>query len=228
MLSINISETWKKSFPGAYIGVLEVDNVDNSKRPTPLDARKKKMEIELRDKYASFTRADLVALHTMQAYRSYYKKFRKTYHVQLQLESVLHKGKTLPNLSPLVDAGFMVELETLILTAGHDVGAIESPVSIEASTGTEDFTRMNGSRITLKPHDMIMSDAKGVICTVIYGQDQRTPISVKTRRALYVAYVPAGIEKAMVYDHLKKIKEYVFLFAPHAVVEQIKVYGADE
>lgn len=228
MLTINISETWKKTFPGAHIGTLAVDNVDNSKRPTPLDARKRKVETELRDKYAGFTRADLVALYTMQAYRSYYKKFRKTYHVQLQLESVLHKGKALPNLSPLVDASFMVELETLILTASHDVDTLEGPVSIESSTGTEGFTRMNGSKITLKPDDMIMSDAKGVICTVIYGQDQRTPISVRTRRALYVAYIPAGIEKAMVYDHLKKIKEYVFLFAPHAVVEHIKVYGADE
>lgn len=226
MISINVSERWKKTFPGAHIGTLVVGNVDNSKRPTPLDGRKQEVEAELRDKYAGLARADLVTIDTLKAYRSYYKKFRKTYHVQLQLESIVHKGKALPDLSPLVDACFMTELETLILTAGHDADTLELPVNIEASTGTETLVGMNKNKITLKPDDMIMSDEKGVICTVIYGQDRRTLISVKTRRALYVAYVPAGIEKTALYDHLQKIKDYVFLFAPDATLEHLEVYGA--
>ncbi|MEZ4519935.1 MAG: hypothetical protein R3C44_24935 [Chloroflexota bacterium] len=70
---------------------------------------------------------------------------------------------------------------------------LAAPVTIDATQGGEQFTQMNGSTRFLKPNDMMMTDGKGIVCTIIYGQDKRTPISPKTRRALYVAYAPAGV-----------------------------------
>jgi hypothetical protein len=72
---------------------------------------------------------------------------------------------------------------------------------------------------------MMMSDGKGIICTIIYGQDARTPISPNTRRALYVAYAPAGISGAMVQQQLDSIHENILLAAPEAEVELIKVFS---
>ena len=71
-----------------------------------------------------------------------------------------------------------------------------------------------------------MTDSKGVVCTFIYGQDQRTPISPHTRRALYVTYVPPGIETESVTTHLDTIRKNVILFAPDAEVEYQKVHTA--
>src|SRR5262245_24144930 len=64
----------------------------------------------------------------MAAYVRYYKRFSKTYHVQLQLESIVLKRKSLPSVSPLVDANFTAEVETLVLTAGHDAQKLERRV----------------------------------------------------------------------------------------------------
>ena len=119
-------------------------------------------------------------LETLNAYRDYYRRFGNTYHVQLQLESVVHKGKSLPSVSPLVDANFAAELETLVLTAGHDADLLTQPLTLDVTGGGEAFTGMNGSVKTLRPGDMMMTDAGGVICTVITGQDARTPISPAT------------------------------------------------
>jgi len=47
--------------------------------------------------------------------------------VQLQVESIVSKGKSLPNVTPLVDANFVAEVETLVLTAGHDVAKLQAP-----------------------------------------------------------------------------------------------------
>ena len=99
--------------------------MNNSKRTTPLDARKKDIESRLRNKYVGFSRANLLSIDTLNAYKNYYKKFKKTYHVQLQLESVVLKGKSFPNVTPLVDANFASEMETLLLTAGHDTDLLE-------------------------------------------------------------------------------------------------------
>ncbi len=131
----------------------------------------------------------------------------------------------MPNVNPLVDANFAAELETMILTAGHDADLLNMPISIDVTVGNEEFTQMNGTPRTLKANDMMMKDLAGVVCTIIYGQDQRTPISAKTKRALYVAYVPPGIEAALVEDHLEKIKGNVLLFEPSAKVEYQKVHS---
>ena len=226
MMHVETTERWHATFPGGHVRVLLIGNVANTKRSTPLDAQKREVEARLRERYADFSRDDFLGLETLKAYRDYYKRFGNTYHVQGQLESVVHKGKSLPNVSPLVDANFTAELETLVLTAGHDADLLEEPLTIDATKGGEAFTQMNGSKRSLKADDMMMSDAEGIICTILYGQDKRTHISPKTRRALYVAYAPVGVPREEVTRQLELIRENVLLFAPDAEVEGLELYTA--
>ena len=226
MFQIAVTDRWHATFPGGHVGVLLVGNVDNSRRITPLEQRKREIESRLRQQFAGFSRADLMQLEVLQAYRTYYKKFGQTYHVQLQLESVVQQGKSLPDVSPLVDANFAAELETLILTAGHDADVLEAPVTIDATHGGEPFRQINGTVRSLKPNDMMMSDGQGIVCTILYGQDARTPISPHTRRALYVAYAPSGVPRMAVQQQLDTIRANVLLVTPEAEVEMLEVFAA--
>lgn len=70
MVDIKILEDWYHKFPGSHIGMLLVGNVNNSKRTTPLDDRKKEIESCLRDKYAGFSRADILSIDTLNAYKN--------------------------------------------------------------------------------------------------------------------------------------------------------------
>lgn len=228
MLHVEVTDRWHQHFSGGHVGLLLIGDVDNAKRETPLDQKKREIELRLRETFADYSRKDLLELEALSAYRQYYKQFGNTYHVQLQLESVAHKGKALPNVSPLVDANFAAELETLILTAGHDADLLVPPLVIDTAQGNESFVQMSGAEKTLKPNDVMMSDDKGIICTIIYGQDQRTPISPSTRRALYVAYAPPGITAAIVQQQLDAIRDNVLLFAPNAQVEMMEIYSASE
>ncbi len=225
MFPIDITDNWHDTFSGGHVGVLLVENVDNTERKTPLEGRKQEIAQRLRERFAGSSRADLLELDVLKAYRDFYRGFGNTYHVQLQLESIAHKGKSLPDVSPLVDANFAAELETFVLTAGHDADTLESPLVLSVAEGGEVFTAMNGSVKTLKTGDVTTSDAQGVICTIICGQDERTPISTATRRALYVAYAPPGVPLGAAEQQLNLVRENVRLFAPEAVSE-IKVYLA--
>ena len=71
MVDIKILEDWIHKFPGSHIGMLLVGNVNNSKRATPLDDRKKEIELCLRDKYAGFSRADLLSIDTLKTLCNY-------------------------------------------------------------------------------------------------------------------------------------------------------------
>ena len=226
MIEINVSERWRETFPGAHIGVLLIGNVDNTLHSTPLEDLKRTLETTLRERFAGATRAELHELEVLKAYRDYYKQFSQTYHVQLQLESIVHKGKSLPTVNPLVDASFIAELETLILTASHDADQLEGALTIDATQGGEAFTQMNGTARTLKPGDTMMTDAAGIICTILLGQDARTPITSSTRRALFVAYAPAGVTLETVKRQLELIREHVLVFAPQATLEMTQMFAA--
>lgn len=226
MLSISATNEWKTSHPGAVIGLLELSGVDNTRPSAVLDARKREMEARLRERYAGFTRQDFLSLPVMVAYQKYYKRFTKTYHVLLQLESIVLKGKSLPNVSPLVDSNFTAEVDTLVLTAGHDVAKLVEPIFIDVSKYGDQIVRMNGEPKMMDAGDMIMRDATGVVCSIIYGQDNVSPITSATTHVLYVAYAPAGVPVDAVEGHLRRIEENVRVFCPNLIVKQLLILRA--
>jgi DNA/RNA-binding domain of Phe-tRNA-synthetase-like protein len=221
-----VSETWKTAYPGAAVGVLAVQNVTNPHQHPALDQRKEELENQLRARFSDYDRAALRALPTLQAYHTYYKRFKKTYHVQLQLESTVFKGKSIPRVAALVEAMFMAELKNLLLTAGHDLDVLNTPVRIDISDGTERYVKINGQEQNLKAGDMMIADAQGVMSSVLYGPDQRTRITSETRRAFFTVYAPPGIDEEAVREHLRDIRDNVTLFAPDAEVELLEVYCA--
>jgi DNA/RNA-binding domain of Phe-tRNA-synthetase-like protein len=220
VLSISGTDDWRKAHPGAVIGLLELSGVENTCPSPELDAQKRETEARLRERCKGFSRPDFLALPVMSAYEQYYKRFNKTYHVQLQVESIVLKGKSLPNVSPLVDANFVAEVETLVLTAGHDAAKLQGAISVDVSLDADRITQMNGSSKEIRAGDMVMRDAGGVCCSILYGQDNRSPISPATTRVLYVAYAPAGVPAETVAGQLAKIEGNVRLFSPKAKVEQ--------
>ena len=145
--------------------MLEISGVVNIQPVSEVEREKRAVEKRLRKKYARFSREDFLALPVMGAYHRYYRNFGYTYHVLLQLESVALKDKSLPNVSLLVDVNFAAELETLILTAGHDVAKLTSPVVIDVAREGDEITQMNGKRKDVPVRDMLMRDAGGVSCT---------------------------------------------------------------
>jgi DNA/RNA-binding domain of Phe-tRNA-synthetase-like protein len=220
VLSISASAEWRTAHPGAIIGLLELSKVGNTHPSRQLDERKRETEARLRERYRGLTRHDFLSHPVMAAYARYYKRFGKTYHVLLQLESIVLKGKPLPNVSPLVDSNFMAEVETLVLTAGHDVEKLLGAVSMDVSRDGDPLTQMDGATRALLAGDMIMRDAEGICCSILYGQDNRSPISVETSHVLYVAYAPAGVSAETVETHLRAIEDHVRLVSPLAVREQ--------
>lgn len=218
-----VSEGWRAAYPGAAVGILVMRNVANPDRHPALDQRKVELENELRTRFAMCQA--VAAIVPIQAYNAYYKRYKKTYPIQLQLESIALKGKSIPRVAALVEAMFMAELKNLLLTAGHDLEAIQKPVRLDVSKGSERYTLLDGQEKALKPGDMMMTDAQGVISSVIYGPDRRTRITPDTRQVFFAVYAPPGIGEQAVYQHLQDIKANVMLVAPQAEVESLNVYG---
>jgi DNA/RNA-binding domain of Phe-tRNA-synthetase-like protein len=228
MLSISATDEWRASHPGATIGLLELSGIDNTGSSAGLNARKRDIEAHLQERYRGFSRQEFLTLPVLAAYDRYYRRFNKTYHLQLQIESIVLKGKNLPAVSPAVDANFMAEVETLVLTAGHDAARLTGSILMDVSRDGDHMTPMSGPARAIRAGDMIMRDADGICCSIIYGQDARSPIAATTTRILYVAYAPSGVPTDAVDGQLRRIEEHVRLFAGHAGVEQRRLLSAND
>ena len=226
MLSISATDNWRAMHEGAIIGLLELSSVENTQKAVELNKLKREAEARLTERYRGYNRQDFLSLPLIAAYRRYYKRFNKTYHVQLQVESIVLKGKNLPDVSSLVDANFITEVETLVLTAGHDAAKLQGSILIDVSREGDQFTQMNGTSKAIRPGDMIMRDEYGISCSVIYGQDNRSPISSITSQVLYVSYAPQGVPADAVEDHMQRLENTIRLFSKKTVVEQRRLVQA--
>lgn len=223
-IDVNVRDAWREAFPGAHVGMVALENVSNPPTHEILQARVAEIEATLRAQYAGAERSTLAALPVIAAYQRHYRAFGQTYHVLRQLESVALKRKPLTSPSALVEAMFAAELESLLLTAGHDLDAVTPPLVIDRSAGGETFTGIGGQLQTLRPGDMLMRDEQGIISAVVYGPDQRTRLTSSTRRVLFTSYAPAGIGSEPLSHHLEELAALTRIVAPDASVRLLSVF----
>jgi len=224
---LEIPPAWKFAFPNAHAGILALRNVSNPVHHAELEKQKAELEESLRIQFAGQDRAALVSHPVLKVYGEYYKRFKKTYHVQLQLESIVLKGKSIPNLASLVECMFMAEVKNMLLTAGHDLDKLQLPLTLDVTQGTERYTVMRGEDQIVKAGDMMISDQVGIISDIIYGPDQRTQITESTRSVIFTVYAPEGIDEELIMQHLQDLRDYVRVIAPEAEVEVMQIHGGD-
>jgi len=219
-----VSSAWKSTYPEAHVGVLVMRAVTNPAHHAALESQKVALEEQLRAQFSGQDRTAIASHPVLRAYGEYYRQFKKTFHIQLQLESIVLKGKSIPSVAALVESMFMAEMQDLLLTAGHDLDALQLPLRLDVATGSEQYILLRGEEQMLKPGDMMISDQTGIISSIIYGPDQRTQITPNTQNVIFTAYAPPGIDEQTVLEHLQHIKDNVMIFAPQAQVELLNVY----
>jgi DNA/RNA-binding domain of Phe-tRNA-synthetase-like protein len=225
---MEISESWRRQFPGAVIGILVMRGARNPPMHGELEKLREKIELDLRARFFAGGKEALRTEPVVAAYRSYYKLFRKTYHVELQLESVIWKDRRIPSRGALVQAMSMAELKNGLLTAGHDLARVALPIRIDVGTGAESYISMGGEERAARQGDMRISDAMGIISSIIYGPDNRTAIGPETKDLLFTVYAPGGIGIERVRSHLEDLRRFVEVVAPEAVTEELETCFADQ
>jgi DNA/RNA-binding domain of Phe-tRNA-synthetase-like protein len=224
--SVKLSESWKRAFPGAAVGVLAMHGVQNSEPGPALQKSLESIEKEIRARHAGLARPDLQKLARLKPYVEHYGRFGKTYHVLLQLESVAFHGHAIARRQSLVSAMFGAELDTLILTAGHDAAAVRPPLVAQATGPGDAYIGIGGKEIQVKPGDMAIRDADGILSAVIYGPDERTRLRPQTHAVIFTAYAPAAVDDAALDEHLRRLERLVGADSPAAETDFIKISRA--
>ena len=171
----------------------------------------------LREKYADYDRK---ALFGENVYFRFFKKFKKTYPVMMQLESFLLKGRPFPMENPVTAIPFLVELETQILSGTHDVDDVHGTVRLFAGTEKAPFAGMRGEEVHTYPGDFCARDNEGIIFSMIAGADARTCVKETSRHVFYPVFGVAGQPEAEISAVLDRLEEYVRVLAPEADISR--------
>lgn len=216
-------------YPKTSFGILRVENFSPTPQGMEEFQRIKEQELEkIREKYAAYERKEFSQNDPVgSCYVRYYKKFKKTYHVMHQLESIL-KGESIPDTNPLVQVLFLAELKHAILIACHDMDQTEGDLTITTSRKGEEYLGAGEREVQLKENDIIMKDQKSILVSIIYGQDHNTRITEKTKNALYLVDGVPRLSKDSVKNTLEDMAKYLSILDPKVMVLDKEVLEVSE
>ena len=215
---LEVDPAWRETHPGASVGFIAVRGASNPATHDRLNDLAAALESDLRSRLGTIDRETIRAIPPIPSYAAYYKRWGQRYHVAMQLESVAQKGRTVPRVAALVEAMFIAELHSLLLTAGHDLNAVILPVQLGVGAG-EAFTGPNGKAMTVKDGDMLIADAAGrVLSAIITGPSDCARIGPETTAALFYTYAPPGVDPELVSTHLDEIERNIRVISPEAEV----------
>jgi len=164
------------------------------------------------------TNYDRKAVFGENPYVKFFKKFKKTYPVMLQFESVCFKDRPFPDFNPISEIAFLAEITTFVLSGAHDIDCISGDVQLYIANEKEDFEGMHGTLHTY-PNDFCARDNKGIIFSLIAGTDNRTCAKQDSSYVLYPVFGTPDIPLEAIEKGIDTICRYVKVLAPEAEIE---------
>jgi DNA/RNA-binding domain of Phe-tRNA-synthetase-like protein len=221
-IEIALTPTFRTAFPGGIFGALIVRGCPNRARAERLDTDTSAVEARLRQRFPGETiDADPVAM----AYAGYFRRYGSRYPVVHQAKTIL-TGRPIESPPALVEAMFAAEVDSLVLTSGHDLDMLEGPLSVDVTRDGDAYTKISGKPQVLKPGDMVVRDGAGIIASVLYGPDHRTRLRAESRAALFGAWCPVSLTVAPVEAHLAALARLLQREWPDALVDPPRIWTA--
>jgi len=203
-MKFKIAGEIQKKYPDLKIGVVVARDITNRKSDPDLEQLKRVAEDKLQD--SELTSERLSENPFIAAWRDTYRSFgvkpkKYTPTAESLVKRVL-KGNELPQISVVVDAYLVVELEHFLPIGGYDLDVIEGNIVLRFSPGNEPFTPLGGGSKETKPSEVVYSDDKRVltVCWNFLDCDE-TKIILNTKN--FVLFIEAADPRIPV-EALKK------------------------
>lgn len=170
----------------------------------------------LKEKYHDYDRK---AVFGENPYFRFFKKFKKTYPVMMQVESVMFKGRPFPEFNPVAEIPFLMEIVTHVLSGAHDADRIQGEVLLYSATAKEEFPGLRGQPFHTYPGDFCGRDEKGIIFSLIAGADERTCARTDSTHVFYPLFGTPDLPVTVLEEAMKVLVRYIKVLAPEAEIK---------
>jgi len=202
----------------SHVALLEVRYPDSSE--WDIDAFRQLRDRELDAICKDGENYDRETWFRQDAYFRYFRKFKKTYPVMMQVESFLLKGRPFPEGRYINAVAFLTEMKTRMLMGTHDADRVEGDIIFYTETEKVPFPSIHGSEGHSYPGDTTGCDDGGVIISMIAGADSRTCLQENSTHVLYMVFGTPSTSAEVLDECLDQAEEYVRVLAPDAETER--------
>lgn len=224
--SMRIANEVAQRHPGTIFGLMSVSGLDTTPDLEGWNILREEETTVFRSAWTVYDRKSAIMRPPLNAYAGYYRQFKKTYPVLLQMESVLLKGRGIQSSSLAVETMFMAEVKHGLLVAGHDLEKLSGDYALNLSMGGESFTMVAGQLRTLKADDLYMTSGDRILSSILEGQDYYTRLTEHSTGALYCVYGVGGVTAMQMEDFFTDLARYARTAFPLASVEPGRIFQA--
>ncbi|BBM35757.1 B3/B4 domain-containing protein [Pseudoleptotrichia goodfellowii] len=206
-----VNESFWNIFPEANIGVLLLENIDNSKESS--ENIVKLLEESNKEAKKHLTEDQLSKNPVIAIWREAYQKFKTKKGVRCSIEALLkrvEKGSGVSTINPLVDIYNVASLKYGLPVGAEDIETFEGDLVLGVTEGNDEFYALGDEENspTLEG-EICYKDDKGAVCRCFNWRDgQRTMITEKTRKAFVVIEYVNGEKNEDIEKALEMIAEY--------------------
>lgn len=217
-MKLKITEEIQKKYPNLRIGIVVAHNITNRKNDLILEQLKRETEIKLQD--SEWTSERLLEHPFIAAWRDTYRSFGvKPKEHMPTAESLVKrvlKGNQFPQISVIVDAYLVVELEHFLPIGGYDLDTIKGDIVLRFSSGNEPFTPLGGGKKETKPGEVVYSDDKQVLTMRWnYLDCDETKITLNTKNfALFIEAADPRIPTETLAKATVRLQQVLEQFCP--------------
>ncbi len=184
----SISQQYAEAYPDVGFGLTLISGCRHDDNPKGFDAYKRKLlrKMRSRDQLAQVSnRIDL--------YADFFKQFGYDCPLVKHLKRTINSG--FPRYSLFVDVHFMAEMCAGILVAVTDYQCFEGDLQLDLAAENEICSGMGGRNFFTKKGEIVLRDAREIVCVLCQGADEKTRVNEDTKDVLLYAYAVPGIEK---------------------------------
>ncbi len=166
-----------------------------------------------------YTEYDRKAVFGDNPYVRFFKKFKKTYPVLMQFESVMFKGRSFPEFNPVSEVAFLMEIVTYVLSGAHDINQIQGSVELYSAVRKEEFPGLRGVPFHTYPGDFCGRDSEGIIFSLIAGADERTCAKQDSTHIMYPVFGTPDLDETVIRNAMDVLVRYIRVLSPDARIE---------
>ncbi len=188
----SISAKYRERYPSVAFGLTLISGCQNHENPPGFDQYKRKLLRKMRKRQTLAEITDRI-----DTYADFFQSFGFECPLTQHLKRTVHSG--FPRYDLIVDAHFMAEMCAGILVAVTDYDRFDGSLTLDVTAEGEGCAGMGGREFVCKADEIVLRDAKEIVCVLCQGADEKTRVCEDTTHVLFYAYAVPGIES----QHLK-------------------------
>lgn len=186
MKYFKIEDDFWNVFPGAKIGIVVCNNIDN----TICNREQYEEMLSSAEKEVSkyFKEQEFSNNHVIKVWRDAFQKFKTKKGARSSIEALLkrvHNGNHIGSINPLVDIYNSISLRYALPCGGEDLDTFAGDVSLTKAVGNECFVTL-GTDENMPPYEgeIVYKDDNGAICRCWnWRESVRTMLTEHTKNA---------------------------------------------